>query len=213
MSKRRFNVSRESKQAFTSYRAPPRARCTETSYQRTAASTAYPQSSPSCTPRPKTQTHPPNTPPRDSLSQCAPARYPTPAPGAHPRRPTSAQTHPESTNATCIVLFRQSPRLRSIAHSVRSSNRLTHSVGRSKETSQRALMRTSAAGAVVGSTAGPTPARDVDEVVIPRPVVVVVLRTAVVATRRSIFQSGATMTIESIERQAPKIPQMSEHHY
>lgn len=66
---------------------------------------------------------------------------------------------------------------------VRRSNRITHSVGRSNEKSQRALMRTSAAGAVVGSTAGPMPARDVDEVVIPRPVV---LRTAVVATRRSI---------------------------
>jgi hypothetical protein len=53
-------------------------------------------------------------------------------------------------------------------------------------------MRTSAAGAVVGSTAGPMPARDIDEVVIPRPVVVV-LRTAVAATRRSIVVEAAQL--------------------
>jgi hypothetical protein len=55
-------------------------------------------------------------------------------------------------------------------------------------------VRTSAAGAVVGSTAGPMPARDIDEVVIPRPVV---LRTAVEATRRSIVRErNQTVTID-----------------
>ena len=102
------------------------------------------------------------------------------SPASHVSSDSSAiyETHRVSS---CFVSHRVSDPSR--ASFVRRSNRITHSVGRSNEKSQRALMRTSAAGAVVGSTAGPMPARDVDEVVIPRPVV---LRTAVVATRRSI---------------------------